>query len=98
MLLSLALTTLVLTTSLASLVSEHKLHLEGHAHLARSLSHNSTLTKQLKRKQSCAPKYTNKITINGPGTLPRPSGFVTKSGNALKLNGKTFKPVGEFSF
>ncbi|GAA98564.1 glycoside hydrolase family 5 protein [Mixia osmundae IAM 14324] len=44
---------------------------------------------------ACAPKYTgNSITITGTGTLPKPTAFVTRSGQTLQLSGKTYRMAG----
>ncbi|GAA5870676.1 hypothetical protein JCM8547_005027 [Rhodosporidiobolus lusitaniae] len=44
---------------------------------------------------SCATRYTGAATtISGTGTLPKPTAFVTRSGQQLKLGGKYYRIVG----
>ncbi len=44
---------------------------------------------------TCAPKYTaGATTISGTGTLPKPTSFVKRSGEALTLDGTNFRIVG----
>lgn len=43
---------------------------------------------------ACAPSMVASVTINGTGTLPRPTSFVKRSGQRLNLDGKPFRIVG----
>ncbi|SCV67891.1 BQ2448_5502 [Microbotryum intermedium] len=46
-------------------------------------------------KRACAPVYSgSKTTIKGTGTLPKPTSFVQRSGQTLKVNGGNFRIVG----
>ncbi|SCZ94055.1 BZ3500_MvSof-1268-A1-R1_Chr6-1g08391 [Microbotryum saponariae] len=55
--------------------------------------HNPLITAPVKR--GCAPVYSgSRTTIKGTGTLPKPTTFVQRSGQALKVNGGNFRIVG----
>ncbi|GAA5830082.1 hypothetical protein JCM11251_006867 [Rhodosporidiobolus azoricus] len=43
---------------------------------------------------TCAPRWTADSTIRGTGTLPKPTSFVTRSGQQLKLENKNYRIVG----
>ncbi|GAA5915850.1 hypothetical protein JCM6882_006821 [Rhodosporidiobolus microsporus] len=46
-------------------------------------------------KPACAAKYTGAaVTIQGTGTLPKPTAFVKRSGQQLVLSGKNYRIVG----
>ena len=71
-------------------IPNHHAHLAArHDTIMRRTTSNSTVA-----ARACAPVYTNSKTINGPGTLPRPTTFVKRSGTGLTLNGKAYKIVG----